>query len=81
MQAYGRPVPVEIVWRTLDEFRFNRRYVNSVETNAARDGIVMPRHPDNYCPRDYEDEHTEYAYDAGRITTSERLRHAETHLG
>ena len=78
MRAYGRPVPVELVWRTLDEFRFNRRYVNSVETNAARDGIVMPRDPDNYCARDYEDEHTEYVYDWSNY--DERLRHAETHL-
>lgn len=78
VQAYGRPVPVELVWRTLDEFRFNRRYVNSVESNAKRDGIVMPRDPDNYRPRDYEDEHTEYAYDWSNY--DERLRHAETHL-
>ena len=78
MQSYGRPVPVELVWRTRDEFRFNRRYVNSVETNAARDGIIMPRDPDNYRPRDYEDEHTEYAYDWSNY--DERLRHAENHL-
>jgi len=78
VQAYGRPVPVELVWRTLDEFRFNRRYVNSVETNATRYGIVMPRDPDNYHPQDYEDEHTEYAYDWSNY--DERLRHAETHL-
>ena len=77
-QAYGHPVPVELVWRTLDEFRFNRRYVNSVETNAARDGIIMPRDPDSYRPRDYEDEHTEYAYDWSNY--DERLRPAETHL-
>ena len=77
-QAYGRPIPVELVWRTLDEFRFNRRYANSVETNAARDGIVMPRDPDNYRPSDYKDEHTEYAYNWSNY--DERLRHAETHL-
>ena len=77
-KTYGYPVPVELVWRTLDEFRFNRRYVNSVETNAARDGIVMPRDPENYSPHDYEDQETEYAYDWSNY--NERLRHAETHL-
>ena len=25
----------ELVWRTTDEFRHNRRYVNSVETHAV----------------------------------------------
>ena len=78
VQAYGRPVRVELVWRTLDEFRFNRRYLNSVETHAARDGIVMPRNPDSYNPQDYEDQETEYAYDWSNY--DERLRHAETHL-
>lgn len=77
-EAYGYPVPVQLVWRTLDEFRFNRRYVNSVETNAVRDGIIMPRHPENYRSDDYEDEATEYAYDWSNY--NERLRHAETHL-
>ncbi len=46
-QAYGRPVEVEQIWRTLEEFRFNRRYVNSVETNAVREGVVMPRNPES----------------------------------
>lgn len=77
-KAYGRSIPVELVWRTLEEFRFNRRYVNSVETSAARDGIVMPRDPDRYRPHNYEDEHTESAYDWSNY--DERLRHAETHL-
>lgn len=44
-QTYGREAPVELVWRTTDEFRHNRRYVNSVETHAAKDGIIMPRDP------------------------------------
>ncbi len=77
-KTYGYPVPADLVWRTLDEFRFNRRYVNSVETNAVRDGIIMPRNPENYSSRDYEDSETEYAYDWTNYR--ERLRHAETHL-
>ena len=76
--AYGREVPVELVWRTLDEFRINRRYVNSVETNAVRDGVIMPGNPEEYSPSNYEEEETEYAYDW--TTYDERLRHAEIHL-
>ena len=77
-KAYGREVPVELVWRSLEEFRRNRRYVNSVETNAVRDGIVMPRNPNEYGSSRYEDEETEYDYDWTNY--DERLRHAETHL-
>ena len=77
-KAYGYPVAVQLVWRTLEQFRYNRRYVNSVETNAVKDGIIMSRNPENYSPHDYEDEETEYAYDWSNY--DERLRHAETHL-
>ena len=77
-QTYGRPVPVQLVWRTWEQFRFNRRYTNSVETNAARDGVVMPRNPENYRAGDYEDEEREYEYDWSNY--NEGIRHAETHL-
>ena len=29
-ETYGREAPVELVWRTTNEFRHNRRYVNRV---------------------------------------------------
>ncbi len=61
-ETYGREVPVELVWRTIEEFRHNRRYVNSVETHAVKDGIVMPRDPNQYGSSQYEDEDTEYSY-------------------
>ena len=77
-ESYGTEVPTQLVWRTLAQFRQQRRYVNSVETNAIRDGIVMPRHPENYRAADYEDDEVEYAYDWSPY--SERLRHAEIHL-
>ena len=77
-ESYGAEVPTQLVWRTLAQFRQQRRYVNSVETNAIRDGIVMPRHPENYRAADYEDDEVEYAYDWSPY--SERLRHAEIHL-
>ena len=77
-ETYGQMVQVELVWRTLDQFRFNRRYTNSVETSAAREGVIMPRNPENYSPSDYEDEQTEYQYDWSNY--QERVRHAEIHL-
>ena len=77
-ETYGQMVQVELVWRTLDQFRFNRRYINSVETSAAREGVIMPRNPENYSPSDYEDEQTEYQYDWSNY--QERVRHAEIHL-
>ena len=35
-RIYGHHVPVQLIWRTPEEFRERRRYVNSVETRAAR---------------------------------------------
>ena len=61
--TYGREVPVEIVWKTIAEFRHNRRYVNSVETHAVKHGVIMPRDPNQYDSSHYEDEETEYSYD------------------
>ena len=75
---YGRYVPVHLVWRTKKEYRYNRRYSNSAETNAARQGVLMPRDPESYSAYDFEDEETEYEYQW--TTYDERLRHAEIHL-
>ena len=77
-ETYGRYVPVHLVWRTTKEFRHNRRYSNSVETHAAREGIIMPRDPENYSSQDYEDEETEY--EVNSTTYDEHLHHAEEHL-
>ena len=57
--AYGRRIPVQLIWRTLDEFRHHRRYVNSVETNAIREGVIMPRNPGDYRLSNYEDDDTD----------------------
>ena len=76
--SYGWEAPTQLVWRTRAEFRQQRRYVNSVETNAIRDGIVMPRDPENYHAEDYEDGEVES--DQTWTPYSERLRHAEIHL-
>ena len=77
-EAYGHEVPVQLIWRTPEAFRHNRRYANSVETNAMREGIIMPRDPENYRAEDYEDEETEYEHDW--TDYDNRLFHAEQHL-
>ena len=77
-ETYGREVPVELVWRTIEEFRHNRRYVNSVETHAVKDGIVMPRDPNQYGSSEYEDEDTEHSYDWESYEVL--IERAEAHL-
>ena len=74
LAAYGRHVPVQLVWRTPETFRLGRRYSNSLETNAIRDGIIMP---DNH-PGDPEPEATEYEYNWTNYDN--RMLHAELHL-
>jgi predicted nucleotidyltransferase/HEPN domain-containing protein len=77
-ETYGREVPVELVWRTIDEFRHNRRYVNSVETQAVKDGIIMPRDPNQHGSSQYEDEDTESSYDWENYEIL--IERAEAHL-
>ena len=75
---YNRDVAVDLVWRTLEEFENKRKYANSIETRAVRQGTVMPRNPENYSDHDYEDEDTEYQVDWSIY--DQRLSHAEIHL-
>ena len=75
---YGKAVPIQLVWSGLAEFRQQRRYINSLETKAVKDGIVMPRNPEDYGLSEYEDEAVEQEYDW--TPYGERLRHAEDHL-
>ena len=77
-REYGHETPVQIVWRTLEQYRHNRRYRNSLETEALRDAVVMPRDSEEYNASHYEDEETEYQHDWSAY--NERLRHAEIHL-
>lgn len=58
-REYGHDMPVQIVWRTLEQYRRNRRYRNSLETEALRDGVVMPKNGEEYNASHYEDEKTE----------------------
>ena len=75
---YGHHVPVQLVWCTLDAFRHNRRYTNSLETNAVRDGIIMPKDPEQRGSSHCEDAETEYEYDWS--TYENRLEDAIDHL-
>ena len=77
-KAYGRYVPVQLMWRTREKYRYNRRYSNSIETNTVREGGIMPRDAESYSAHDFEDEETGYEYDWTQY--NERLRHAEIHL-
>ena len=58
-EQYGSPVPVQLIWIKPAEFRRNRRYRNSVETRAAKEGIIMPRNPESYHRQEYEGESAE----------------------
>ena len=75
---YGKAMPIQLIWSGLAEFRQQRRYINSLETKAVKDGIVMPRNPEDYGLSEYEDEAVEQEYDW--TPYGERLRHAEDHL-
>lgn len=76
--AYGRPVPVQITWRSAEEFREELRYVNSVATHALLEGVLMSHNPEDYRSRYAAAENAEYAYDWTNYDN--RLHHAEAHL-
>ena len=48
LEVYGRRVAVQLVWRSPEEFREGRRYWNSIETRAVREGLTMRRDPEGY---------------------------------
>ena len=76
--AYRRQVSVQLVWRTLDEFRRRRRYVNSVETRAVQDGIFMSEDPNWRDTSRYQGEETECEYDWSLYDN--RMLYAESNL-
>ena len=47
-EIYGRHIQVQMTWRTMEEFQENRKYRNTLETRAMRDGVVMPRNPEEH---------------------------------
>ena len=70
---YNYDVPVQLLWRTADEFQWMRRTVNNVVARAAAEGIVMPEYAGNHGNED-----NDYAYEW--TVTDQRVRHAEDHL-
>ena len=71
-KAYRKPVTVQLVWQTAGEFERSRQSLNHLNARAVREGIVMPRHPENYpgAPDNYAYE-TEVA--------AQRAANADTH--
>ncbi len=76
---YGRPVPVQLVWFSHDDFHENTRYINHITTRALLDGVVMSPHPENYRSR-YSDDLPESEYEYMWEDYENRLSHAEQHL-
>ncbi len=75
--AYGRRVPVQLVWFGRADFNENRRYINHITTQAMLDGVVMSQTPEEFRSQ-YSDEETEYEYQW--TDYHNRLYHAESHL-
>ena len=76
--AYGRRVPVQLVWLSEQRFSEGTRYINHVATQALFDGVIMTQDPEEYHNRDADDAEAEYEYNWSPY--SERMRHAELHL-
>ena len=77
--AYGRPVPVQLVWFAREEFQERQRYINHVTTQALLDGVVMSENPEDFRSRYADDgEESEYEYDWTNYEN--RLYHAEQHV-
>ena len=76
-ELYRQAVPVQIIWKTSDEFNRMRRSVNHLVARALRDGVIMPRDTGDYDSR-YNNDENDYEYEW--TVTDERYRHAEKHL-
>ncbi len=78
MELYRKAVPVQIIWKTSDEFGKMRRSVNHLVAKALRDGVIMPRDAGDYDSRYNDNGDNDYEYEW--TITDERYRHAEKHL-
>ena len=78
LELYDNPPAFHFIWKTSSEFARKRRAVNHIIPNALREGIIMPRNPEEYSNR-YQDD-GEVDYQEEWTTTDERVRHAENHL-
>ena len=77
--AYGRPIPVQLVWLAQEKFQEGQRYINHVTTRALLEGVVMSENPEAFQSRYADDEErSEYEYDW--TDYENRLYHAEQHV-
>ncbi len=77
-ELYRQAVPVQIIWKTSDEFNRMRRSVNHLVARALRDGVMMSR--DTGDDGSIYDDNGENGYEYEWMVTDERYRHAEKHL-
>ena len=79
-ELYQQSVPVQIIWKTSDEFNRMRRSVNHLVARALRDGVIMPREAGDDGSRYNDNNNGENDYEYEWTITDERYRHAEKHL-
>ena len=75
LSIYGRPVPVQMVWITPEEYIDHRKFRNSLETVATREGTLMPRNPESYSSMGFNEEYEPDYHDWERYES--RLGEAE----
>ena len=77
-ELYRQAVPVQIIWKTSDEFNRMRRSVNHLVARALRDGVTMSRDTGDYSSGYNDNNENDYEYEW--TVTDERYRHAVEHL-
>ena len=75
LSIYGRPIPVQMVWVTPEEYIHRRRFRNCLETVATREGTLMPRNPESYSSMGFNEEYEPDEHDWERYES--RLGEAE----
>ena len=78
LSVYGRPVPVQMVWITPQEYIYRRKFRNSLETVATREGTLMPRNSESYSGMEsnyeYETDHHDWERCESRLGEAEEQR-------
>ena len=70
---FNRDVPIQLLWRTTEEFQQTRRTINGVVARAIDEGVIMPEDLENDRNQD-----NDYAHEW--TITGQRVEHAEIHL-
>ncbi len=70
---FNHDVPIQLLWRTIEEFQQTRRTINGVVARAIDEGIIMPEDLENDRNQD-----NDYAHEW--TITDQRVEHAEIHL-